>query len=90
MERVRFIRTAQTVGFTLDEINEILGLRDQGQTPCGHVQYLIKKHSDELQARIEDLQSMLSELQDLAALDLDSLPGESTSHCQIRELLINR
>jgi MerR family transcriptional regulator, copper efflux regulator len=83
--RVRFIRTAQTVGFQLDEIGEILDLRDQGQTPCAHVRQLISKHARELEERIDDLQRMRSDLQLLANVDTDGTEQGGAVHCQILE-----
>jgi len=85
LDRIRFIRTAQTVGLALDEIGEILDLRDQGQTPCAYVRSLIQKHANELQERISDLQRMASELQILAEVDPDGLHGDDAAHCHILE-----
>ena len=85
VERIEFIRTAQTVGFTLDEIGEVLALRDQGDAPCDHVRYLIKKHSTELQQRINELQHMLAELQRLETVKPNPAAPDHTSHCEILE-----
>jgi len=85
LDRVRFIRTAQTVGLALDEIGEILDLRDQGQTPCAHVRSLIQKHATELRERISDLQRMAAELQILAEFDPDGLHAADADHCHILE-----
>ena len=37
IEELRFIRKAQGLGFTLDEIAEILQLSRSGKAPCSHV-----------------------------------------------------
>jgi MerR family transcriptional regulator, copper efflux regulator len=37
LDRLAFIRAAQAVGLSLGEIRGIVALRDEGQTPCGHV-----------------------------------------------------
>jgi len=86
LERLRFIRTAQTVGFTLGEIGEILELRDNGHTPCDHVRQLIAKHAADLQERINDLQAMQTDLHQLAAVAA-AAPHTSTTatHCHILE-----
>jgi len=83
VDRVRFIRTAQTVGLALDEIGEILDLRDRGHTPCTHVRHLIRKHATELEERIGELQRMRSELQLLADIEDDT--SDTASHCHIIE-----
>ncbi len=42
-DRLRFVKAAQAVGFTLTEIREILSLRDAGEEPCGHVLDLVDR-----------------------------------------------
>ena len=43
LRRLRFIRAAQTIGFTLDHVSTLLGNRD-GKTPtCSEVQALIEE-----------------------------------------------
>ncbi|MGP8199636.1 MAG: heavy metal-responsive transcriptional regulator [Limisphaerales bacterium] len=56
LRRVQFIKKAQALGFTLEEIKEILGLRGQGRAPCHCVADVGKKHLQELDARIAALQ----------------------------------
>ncbi|MCH7790344.1 MAG: heavy metal-responsive transcriptional regulator [Acidobacteria bacterium] len=86
LERLRFIRTAQTVGFSLGEIGEILALRDDGETPCDHVRQLIAKHAADLQQRIEGLQAMQADLHQLAAVAAAAPPSSATAtHCHILE-----
>ncbi len=90
LERLRFIRTAQTVGFTLGEIGEILELRDNGQTPCDHVRQLITQHAADLQQRINDLQAMQTDLHQLAAVAAAAPHASATAtatatHCHILE-----
>ena len=54
-DRLQFIKKAQSLGLTLDEIKEILELADRGRCPCGHVQTLLKKRLVELRQKIADL-----------------------------------
>lgn len=37
VERLAFIKSAQRLGLALDEIREVLALRERGVTPCGYV-----------------------------------------------------
>src|SRR3546814_457103 len=37
VERLTFIKTAQRLGITLDEIREILAFRERGERPCEYV-----------------------------------------------------
>lgn len=62
LRRVQFIKKAQALGFTLEEIKEILGLREQGRAPCRCVADVGKKHLRELDARIAALQKFRREL----------------------------
>jgi DNA-binding transcriptional MerR regulator len=62
LRRVQFIKKAQALGFTLDEIKEILGLRQQGRAPCRRVADVGKKHLQELDARIAALQEFRQSL----------------------------
>ncbi len=42
-DRLEFIVKARAIGFTLDEIGEILALRQGGQKPCEHVVALLDR-----------------------------------------------
>lgn len=43
VDRLGFVRAAQSVGLTLGEIREIVALRDRGETPCRHVTELLDR-----------------------------------------------
>lgn len=76
LDRLVFIRTAQRLGITLDEIKEILALRDQGRQPCGYVRAVLHRERAHIDQRIAELQTVRSEL---AALDrLTDQPLEET------------
>lgn len=55
LERLDFIRRAQAVGFTLDEIGEILAESADGRSPCRHVRELARRKLEELDARLAEL-----------------------------------
>lgn len=78
LERLRFIKAAQSVGFSLGEIKEILAFRDRGETPCQHVTALIEQHADDLSDRIRALEQMRRDLRKLAerARTLSPVPGQ--------------
>ncbi|MGH2766261.1 MAG: heavy metal-responsive transcriptional regulator [Actinomycetota bacterium] len=85
--RLRFIRTAQDVGFSLGEIREILALRDRGAAPCLHVTELIERHAREMDERIQTLQQMRTDLERLAERAREARPRErQTPYCHIIEL----
>ena len=60
--RVRFIRKAQGLGFSLDEIKEILGLAKRGTSPCGTVQRALAEKLREVDRRLEELRGFRAEL----------------------------
>jgi MerR family copper efflux transcriptional regulator len=67
LDRLAFIRAAQAVGLSLGEIRSIVALRDEGQTPCGHVLDLLRTRSAELDRRIGELRALRGELNRLVA-----------------------
>lgn len=62
LRRVQFIKKAQSLGFMLEEVKEILDLREQGSDPCHCVADVGKKHLQELDKRITALQEFRREL----------------------------
>ena len=67
LDRLAFVRAAQAVGLSLGEIRSIVALRDEGQTPCGHVLDLLRTRSAELDRRITELRTLQGELNRLVA-----------------------
>ena len=58
VDRVRLVRRALALGFTLDELRLILTARDSGATPCRAVRALAAEKLDALDARIEELDQL--------------------------------
>ncbi len=65
LDRVRFIRAAQSSGLSLAEIRGILDIRDDGQPPCRHVSDLIDNKLAEVRRRMAELVALEQELQRL-------------------------
>jgi DNA-binding transcriptional MerR regulator len=65
VERVRFIRKAQALGFSLDEVKEIFGLVRGGSSPCGRVQAKLAEKLQEVDRRLEELHGFRAELASL-------------------------
>jgi MerR family transcriptional regulator, copper efflux regulator len=55
LRRVRFIKKAQTIGFSLAEIKEILELKRHGRAPCRKIAELGEKHLREIDSRLAQL-----------------------------------
>lgn len=69
LERIRFIKRAQRFGLRLEEIGELLDIRERGLCPCGHTRDLLVRRVDQLDEEIaamarlrEDVRQMLDEL----------------------------
>jgi DNA-binding transcriptional MerR regulator len=62
LERLDFIRRAQAVGFTLDEIGEILDESADGRSPCRHVRELARRKLEELDRRLAELRRHRADL----------------------------
>lgn len=56
LERLRFIRAAQTTGFALADIAMLLEFRDGDAEPCAEVQNLIAERLADVGKRLKDLQ----------------------------------
>ena len=52
VRRVQFIKKAQTFGFTLDEIRDILDLKDHGKAPCRRVAEIAGERLREIEAEL--------------------------------------
>lgn len=66
LERLKFVKLAQSLGLRLDEISEILALRDGGEVPCEYVRTLIGTKAIEIEQQIEQLKDMRQEFRRLA------------------------
>lgn len=62
LERLAFIKRAQAIGFSLDEITEILEMRGRGQAPCVHVREAARRKLAELDERLRELRRYRNEL----------------------------
>jgi DNA-binding transcriptional MerR regulator len=60
--RVRLVRRALTIGFTLDELARVLSERDRGGTPCRKVRTLVAERLAELDTRLGDLTEIRDDL----------------------------
>ncbi len=57
-DRVRFIRKAQALGFTLADVRHMLDARADGSAPCDTVRDLLEQHMSAVQERIEQLRAV--------------------------------
>lgn len=62
VRRVRFIRRAQDLGFTLGEIADLLDLREQSASACEQVEARASATLGRIREKIRDLESMRAAL----------------------------
>ena len=60
--RIRFIKRAQELGFTLNEVRELLALNDEPGTTCGDLRPKARAKLAQIEAKISDLRRMESAL----------------------------
>ncbi|MBI5291376.1 MAG: heavy metal-responsive transcriptional regulator [Chloroflexi bacterium] len=81
-ERLRFIASARSLGFSLDDVAEILAARDKGLAPCQRVLDAVDRRLTDVDRRIADLLTLRDSLRQLrsegAILPRDDVQGE---HC---------
>lgn len=65
VERLAFIKRAQRFGLQLDQITELLGVRDRGLCPCGHARALLTGRLDELDEQLESLFRLKTDIEHL-------------------------
>lgn len=86
---LRFIRRSRDLGFSIDEIRDLLGLWQNRRRSSRQVRALAQVHIDELAAKLEKLQAMKATLETLVHCChgderpdcpiLDELSGESVA-----------
>ncbi len=82
-ERVTFIRHAQTAGFTLEQIRQVLEISDSGDAPCEHVAALITDRLSDVDARTAELTQARRHLERLARRAAKQDPADCDGFCSI-------
>lgn len=63
LQELDFIKKAQGLGFSLEEVQEIVRLSRRGEAPCSHVLELAERHLKAVDERIVQLSRFRDELQ---------------------------
>ena len=87
VDRLRFVTLARSLGLPLDDIREILGLRDRGEAPCGYVRDVIARQVVAMDERLRELEEMAVELRRLQRLSrqLGDMASDAPCVCHILE-----
>ena len=81
-----FIRNAQELGFSLDEIRELLGLKHVSPSDCRQVEQLLEHKLEIVRAKIAALRNLESELRRAVAecrSNLRGEPNDSVEDCPV-------
>ncbi len=84
LQRLRFIAKARKIGLSLEEIRDILSLRDSGEQPCKHVVALLGRkvtEVDEYMRALSDFRQELIRMRQEAAENV----SEGAHYCRIIE-----
>ncbi len=78
---LRFIKRARSLGFSMDDIRELLALWQNKSPPSASVKRIAGGHMEELQRRIAEMQSMVTTLEHL----MHNCHGDGRPECPILE-----
>lgn len=82
--RLRFIRRAQSLGYTLEEISEILETCGRGRSPCAKVKEILRQRIEDNRRKIQELKALQNRME-RALARWEKMPectprGESLCH----------
>lgn len=81
--RLRFVMRARELGFTLDEVRDLLAMVDGGQQTCGEVQALATAHLATVRTKIADLRRIEHVLSSTVA----QCTGDDVPECPVIDAL---
>jgi len=96
LERLRFVKRAQTLGLTLNQIRELVAFQDQGGLKrCRRVRDLLRAKLAEVQARLTELEefraSLSRYLEDCErTLGGERAPNRTEPECPVIETLTGK
>ena len=65
LTRLAFIKRAQSLGLSLEEIRDILQVYDQGQPPCGDIKEKLEEKLSQIDSQITQLLTLRAEIGEL-------------------------
>ena len=83
LRRLRFVRRARDLGFSLDEIRTLLAISDDPSADCRAVNGIASQHLSIIQTKIERLELLRDELARISRL----CSGGTAANCRILEVI---
>lgn len=84
LKRLTFIRRSRELGFTLDQIRDLLALVDGSEWTCAEVRAMTLEHVADIRRKVADLQKLAGILDDMAA----QCSGGAVPQCPIVDALL--
>ncbi|HEX9878375.1 MAG TPA: MerR family transcriptional regulator [Gammaproteobacteria bacterium] len=84
--RLQFICRAKRVGFTLTDIQMILGDADRGASPCQQVRRLVRRRATENEERLADAQRLQQRIRE-AVETWETVPDQPPDHESLCRLI---
>jgi DNA-binding transcriptional MerR regulator len=82
LERLSFIRRGRELGFTIDEIRELITLAHHPERPCAEADRMTRAHLEDIEGKIRDLQRMKKALKQVAGCS-----SGTAEHCELLRAL---
>ena len=83
LRRLSFIRRARDLGFSIEQVRELMGLADRREQSCMAVDVIANRHRDAITRKIADLTALAGELDTL----IESCSRNTVADCRIIEAL---
>jgi MerR family mercuric resistance operon transcriptional regulator len=83
LKRLKFIRRARALGFSVAEVRKLLTLADHRRRPCAEVRVVAHAHLEDVKEKIADLRRMERVLRETVA----RCEAGSGSHCPMIDAL---
>jgi MerR family mercuric resistance operon transcriptional regulator len=85
VRRLNFVRRSRDLGFSIEEIRELLRLVDGGTYTCGEIEQLARDHVREIRRKIADLRKLEGVFETMAA----QCSGDAVPACPIIDALFD-
>ena len=83
VRRLHFIRHARDLGFSVEDIRQLLALSERPALPCDTAEQIARHHLRQVEGKIARLRLIRSELKRM----IEACNGGSVAHCRILEAL---
>ena len=83
LQRLRFIRHGRDMGFSPEDIRELLTLSDDPDQPCEQADAIARRQLETVELRLAQLAALRDELQHM----VEQCEGGTIGSCQIIEIL---